>query len=229
MVRQRQQFSDFMNWIQEKLRLRQNVMGTGHTLEELEHALRERRQVIKRLENKAEQCYTQEQKYRERADSATGIRKQTATLDAKSEYRERLRYEKIHRNLSLQQLFLRNLVEHVKEKRFAQNPMEELGLDIDIQTMNQEAVIDAINESSTELNEPIPDGLEEMQWALRNANDNTVTPDLDRLKDGLQTDSAADVDGEYSPNSELDDMLDDMVSDMTESEDGTGDSDFEEQ
>jgi hypothetical protein len=219
MVRQRQQFTDFMDWLQEKLWNRQTVMETPYTLEELETALQQRREVIKKLEQQAEQCYEKEQNYLDRQDSATGIRKQTATLDAKSAQRERLRYEKIHRNLSLQQLFLRNLVEHVREKRFAEQPLDELGLDgVDVQAMNQQAVIDAINESATDLNDPMPQGLQEMQWALDNANENTVTPDLDQLKDGYWA-TDEELDGEYTPNEDLDQMLDDMVTDVTDSQD----------
>lgn len=103
--------------------------------------------------------------------------------------------------------------------------MEELGLEIDIQAMNQEAVSDAIHESSTELDKPMPEGLQEMQWALENANDDTISPDLDRLKDGYR--SVSEVDGEYSPNAELDDMLDDMVSDMTGTDEGKPDFEAE--
>lgn len=201
--------------------MRKGVAGTKYTLPEIEKSLRERREVIRKLEDQAEQCYKREQKYIDRKNQSTGIRKQTATLDAKSAQRERMRYEKLHRNLSLQQLFLRNLVEHVKEKRFAENPMQELGLSgVDIQAMNTEAVVDALSESSTELDEPIPNGLEKMQWALENANENTLMPDLDRLKDGYWSSDSEEMDGEYTPNAELDEMLDDMVDEMVESGNG---------
>lgn len=188
------------------------MLDSGYTLAELEGALERRDEILNFLERKSEMHYEQAKQYFEKARGSENHRKLRFYGRGKQHEVKESLYTDLFENLLMQQLFLTNLVVRGKKQQVWDDPMDELGLEIDISSLNQQAIADALNRS--DLNQQETDRvMDEVGVALDVTDDELGMPSLDELRE-----EAYELDGPSgdsglaeSFNDRFDDVIDDEL------------------
>lgn len=199
-----------------------SVLGTGHTLNELEREMDRREQVIREIEKKAENNFQRKKKYLEKASEATNQRKVRYAAKAKEAEMNKSFFSELFDNLMAQYLFLTKLVLEAKRRRIYEEPLDQFGFEIDIAGMDAQAVTSALQNSSMQ-QEDVQKTIEEIEMEFETADAANLSLDLedikeeaDMLSESRLQDETFDV-GE-SWNSAIDERIEEELDSLEDSE-----------
>ena len=120
---------------------RQNgVFNTNHTISQLQDELERREEIIQKVEKRTDNHHKRKKKFLKKAAESRNQRKLRLMAKAKKSEMNKTFYAELFDNLMVQQLFLTKLVLEAKRQRIFEDPMQNLGFDVDIASMNVEAV-----------------------------------------------------------------------------------------
>ena len=119
-------------------------------------------------------------------------------------------YAELFDNLMVQQLFLTKLVLEAKRRRIFDDPMRKLGFDVDIASMNVEAVATALEQSSIRQDE-VQETIEQLEISLDSVDRDGLSFDLEDLKQEADMLSASDIDSSFDLGSNWDEAIDQQI------------------
>lgn len=162
---------------------RSGVLNTGQSLDELKAAYENRWNVMDRIEQKADNELEKEKTYRKKAKSEDGHRK--LKFFSKAEIRKEWRnlYEKLYENMLAQQLTLTELLLTAEKKNLSENPMQELGLDFDMEELDAQAIGNALEE--TEFDDAVVQDLGDLEVVTEVHGDSNL-PGLEEMKENAR-------------------------------------------
>lgn len=158
------------------------VLNTGWTIGEIEADLDRRETVMEQIEEKFDSFFEEKKHYLEKALEA-GPRK-TVRFYAKAKEADMYKsfWSELWENLMIQQFFLIKLILEAKRRSLLTDPGGEFDFEIDIGSMDAEAVKGALDASDIEQSEA-QDTIEAIDMHLNRDEDSDLSLDLSRIRE----------------------------------------------
>lgn len=171
------------------------VFNTKYTISQLQDELDRREDIIQKVEKRTDNHHERKKKYLKKAAKSRNQRKLRLMAKAKESEMNKTFYAELFDNLMVQQLFLTKLVLEAKRQRIFEDPMRNLGFDVDIASMNVEAVSTALEDSSIKQDD-VQDTIEQLEVSLDTGDRNGLSLDLDELKAEADMLEASEIESE---------------------------------
>lgn len=190
---------------------RNGVFNTKYTISQLQDELDRREEIIQKVEKRTDNHHERKKKYLKKAAESRNQRKLRLMAKAKESEMNKTFYAELFDNLMVQQLFLTKLVLEAKRQRIFEDPMRNLGFDVDIASMNVEAVSTALEDSSIKQDE-VQETIEQLEVSLDTADRNGLSLNLDELKEEADMLEASEIESEsFDIGSDWDESIDQQI------------------
>ena len=187
------------------------VFNTKYTISQLQDELDRREDIIQKVEKRTDNHHERKKKYLKKATESRNQRKLRLMAKAKESEMNKTFYAELFDNLMVQQLFLTKLVLETKRQRIFEDPMRNLGFDVDIASMNIEAVSAALEDSSIKQDD-VQETIEQLEVNLDTADRNGLSLDLDELKEEADMLEASEIESEsFDLGSDWDESIDRQI------------------
>ena len=187
------------------------VFNTRYTISQLQDELERREEIIQKVEKRTDNHHKRKKKFLKKAAESRNQRKLRLMAKAKESEMNKTFYAELFDNLMVQQLFLTKLVLEAKRQRIFEDPMQNLGLDVDIASMNVEAVSMALEDSSIKQDE-VQETIEQLEVSLDTADRDGLSLDLDELKEEADMLEASEIESEsFDLGSDWDESIDQQI------------------
>lgn len=187
------------------------VFNTRYTISQLQDELERREEIIQKVEKRTDNHHKRKKKFLKKAAESRNQRKLRLMAKAKESEMNKTFYAELFDNLMVQQLFLTKLVLEAKRQRIFEDPMQNLGFDVDIASMNVEAVSMALEDSSIKQDE-VQETIEQLEVSLDTADRDGLSLDLDELKEEADMLEASEIESEsFDLGSEWDESIDQQI------------------
>jgi hypothetical protein len=187
------------------------VFNTRYTISQLQDELERREEIIQKVEKRTDNHHKRKKKFLKKAAESRNQRKLRLMAKAKESEMNKTFYAELFDNLMVQQLFLTKLVLEAKRQRIFEDPMQNLGFDVDIASMNVEAVSMALEDSSIKQDE-VQETIEQLKVSLDTADRNGLSLNLDELKEEADMLEASEIESEsFDLGSEWDESIDQQI------------------
>ena len=187
------------------------VFNTRYTISQLQDELERREEIIQKVEKRTDNHHKRKKKFLKKAAESRNQRKLRLMAKAKESEMNKTFYAELFDNLMIQQLFLTKLVLEAKRQRIFEDPMQNLGFDVDIASMNVEAVSMALEDSSIKQDE-VQETIEQLKVSLDTADRDGLSLDLDELKEEADMLEASEIESEsFDLGSEWDESIDQQI------------------
>lgn len=202
------------------------VFNTRYTISQLQDELERREEIIQKVEKRTDNHHKRKKKFLKKAAESRNQRKLRLMAKAKESEMNKTFYAELFDNLMVQQLFLTKLVLEAKRQRIFEDPMQNLGFDVDIASMNVEAVSMALEDSSIKQDE-VQETIEQLKVSLDTADRDGLSLNLDELKEEADMLEASEIESESfdlgsdwdeSINQQIEEELDQLDDDSTATE-----------
>lgn len=202
------------------------VFNTRYTISQLQDELERREEIIQKVEKRTDNHHKRKKKFLKKAAESRNQRKLRLMAKAKESEMNKTFYAELFDNLMVQQLFLTKLVLEAKRQRIFEDPMQNLGFDVDIASMNVEAVSMALEDSSIKQDE-VQETIEQLKVSLDTADRDGLSLNLDELKEEADILEASEIESESfdlgsdwdeSINQQIEEELDQLDDDSTATE-----------
>lgn len=187
------------------------VLNTGWTIDEIEADLDRREDVMDQLEEKVDSFSTEQKQYLEAALEA-GPR-ETVRLYAKAKEAEMYKsfWSQLWENLMVQQFFLLKLLLEAKRRSLLTQPTGDLGFNLDIESLDVEAVRTALENSAIEQSQTT-ETIEALDVHLNQDSADALSLDLSAIRaEASELEAAAISGGEFELGSSLEEAIDDQI------------------
>ena len=187
------------------------VFNTRYTISQLQDELERREEIIQKVEKRTDNHHKRKKKFLKKAAESRNQRKLRLMAKAKESEMNKTFYTELFDNLMVQQLFLTKLVLEAKRQRIFEDPMQNLGFDVDIASMNVEAVSMALEDSSIKQDE-VQETIEQLKVSLDTADRDGLSLNLDELKEEADMLEASEIESEsFDLGSEWDESIDQQI------------------
>ena len=187
------------------------VFNTRYTISQLQDELERREEIIQKVEKRTDNHHKRKKKFLKKAAESRNQRKLRLMAKAKESEMNKTFYAELFDNLMVQQLFLTKLVLEAKRQRIFEDPMQNLGFDVDIASMNVEAVSMALEDSSIKQDE-VQETIEQLEVSLDTADRDGLSLDLDELKEEADMLEASEIESEsFDLGSDWDESIDQQI------------------
>ena len=187
------------------------VFNTRYTISQLQDELERREEIIQKVEKRTDNHHKRKKKFLKKAAESRNQRKLRLMAKAKESEMNKTFYAELFDNLMVQQLFLTKLVLEAKRQRIFEDPMQNLGFDVDIASMNVEAVSMALEDSSIKQDE-VQETIEQLKVSLDTADRDGLSLNLDELKEEADMLEASEIESEsFDLGSEWDESIDQQI------------------
>ena len=187
------------------------VFNTRYTISQLQDELERREEIIQKVEKRTDNHHKRKKKFLKKAAESRNQRKLRLMAKAKESEMNKTFYAELFDNLMVQQLFLTKLVLEAKRQRIFENPMQNLGFDVDIASMNVEAVSMALEDSSIKQDE-VQETIEQLEVSLDTADRDGLSLNLDELKEEADMLEASEIESEsFDLGSDWDESIDQQI------------------
>jgi hypothetical protein len=187
------------------------VFNTRYTISQLQDELERREEIIQKVEKRTDNHHKRKKKFLKKAAESRNQRKLRLMAKAKESEMNKTFYAELFDNLMVQQLFLTKLVLEAKRQRIFEDPMQNLGFDVDIASMNVEAVSMALEDSSIKQDE-VQETIEQLEVSLDTADRDGLSLNLDELKEEADMLEASEIESEsFDLGSEWDESIDQQI------------------
>lgn len=187
------------------------VFNTRYTISQLQDELERREEIIQKVEKRTDNHHKRKKKFLKKAAESRNQRKLRLMAKAKESEMNKTFYAELFDNLMVQQLFLTKLVLEAKRQRIFEDPMQNLGFDVDIASMNVEAVSMALEDSSIKQDE-VQETIEQLKVSLDTADRDGLSLNLDELKEEADILEASEIESEsFDLGSEWDESIDQQI------------------
>lgn len=190
---------------------RNGVFNTKYTISQLQDELERRDDIIQKVEKRTDNHHERKKKYLKKAAESRNQRKLRLMAKAKESEMNKTFYAELFDNLMVQQLFLTKLVLEAKRQRIFEDPMRNLGFDVDIASMNVEAVSIALEDSSIKQDD-VQETIEQLKVSLDTADRDGLSLDLDELKEEADMLEASEIESSsFELGSDWDESIDQQI------------------
>ena len=187
------------------------VFNTRYTISQLQDELERREEIIQKVEKRTDNHHKRKKKFLKKAAESRNQRKLRLMAKAKESEMNKTFYAELFDNLMVQQLFLTKLVLEAKRQRIFEDPMQNLGFDVDIASMNVEAVSMALEDSSIKQDE-VQETIEQLEVSLDTADRDGLSLNLDELKEEADMLEASEIESEsFDLGSDWDESIDQQI------------------
>ena len=187
------------------------VFNTRYTISQLQDELERREGIIQKVEKRTDNHHKRKKKFLKKAAESRNQRKLRLMAKAKESEMNKTFYAELFDNLMVQQLFLTKLVLEAKRQRIFEDPMQNLGFDVDIASMNVEAVSMALEDSSIKQDE-VQETIEQLEVSLDTADRDGLSLNLDELKEEADMLEASEIESEsFDLGSDWDESIDQQI------------------
>jgi len=187
------------------------VFNTRYTISQLQDELERREEIIQKVEKRTDNHHKRKKKFLKKAAESRNQRKLRLMAKAKESEMNKTFYAELFDNLMVQQLFLTKLVLEAKRQRIFEDPMQNLGFDVDIASMNVEAVSMALEDSSIKQDE-VQETIEQLKVSLDTADRDGLSLNLDELKEEADMLEASEIESEsFDLGSDWDESIDQQI------------------
>jgi len=201
----------FMKTVEPLFSRQNGVFNTRYTISQLQDELERREDIIQKVEKRTDNHHDRKKKYLKKAAESQNQRKLRLMAKAKESEMNKTFYAELFDNLMVQQLFLTKLVLEAKRQRIFEDPMQNLGFDVDIASMNVEAVSMALEDSSIRQDE-VQETIEQLEVSLDTADRDGLSLDLDELKEEADMLEASEIESEsFDLGSDWDESVDQQI------------------
>ena len=187
------------------------VFNTRYTISQLQDELERREEIIQKVEKRTDNHHKRKKKFLKKAAESRNQRKLRLMAKAKESEMNKTFYAELFDNLMVQQLFLTKLVLEAKRQRIFEDPMQNLGFDVDIASMNVEAVSMALEDSSIKQDE-VQETIEQLEVSLDTVDRDGLSLNLDELKEEADMLEASEIESEsFDLGSDWDESIDQQI------------------